>query len=95
MLYLFAKSLYLFLEVDQMQQLCESCKNLIKLFGTNEYAVPWRCTCNATDNPDNQVKTVQTKINTDPFVWFSKDELKRWRKSRRSRGYSKSGRNRQ
>lgn len=37
--------------------LCESCKRLIELFGTNEFAVPWRCTCNATDHPDDQGQT--------------------------------------
>ena len=46
-----------------MIRLCESCKNLIKLFGTNEFKVPWRCTCNATDNPDNQVRTVQHQLS--------------------------------
>lgn len=73
---------------------CESCQRLIAKFGTNEFAVPWRCTCNATDNPVNQVKNVQTKITLDPMVWFSKDDLKRWRESRKSKGWLKSGCNR-
>ena len=46
-----------------MSKLCESCKRLIKLFGTNEFAVPWRCTCNATDNPENQVRNVQHQLS--------------------------------
>jgi hypothetical protein len=46
-----------------MKELCESCKRLIKLFGTNEFAVPWRCTCNASDNPDNQVRNVQHQLS--------------------------------
>lgn len=40
-------------------------------------------------------ETRQTKITTDPLTWFSKDELKRWRKSRKSKGWLKSGCNRQ
>jgi hypothetical protein len=43
-------------------RLCDSCKRLIALFGTNEFAVPWRCTCNATDHPDNQVRNVQYQL---------------------------------
>jgi len=78
-----------------MTGLCDSCERLVKLFGTNEFAVPWRCTCNAPDNPDNQVSTVQQKITLDPFVWFSVDKIRQWRKSRKSTGFSKSGRNRQ
>ena len=44
-------------------QKCQSCIRLIKMFGTNEFAVPWRCTCNATDNPDNQVRNVQHQLS--------------------------------
>ena len=73
---------------------CESCQRLIAKFGTNEFAVPWRCTCNATDNPVNQVRNVQTTITLDPKVWFSQDDLKRWRESRKSKGWLKSGCNR-
>ena len=45
-----------------MTELCESCKRLIELYGTNEFAVPWRCTCNATPNPVNRVKSVQHQL---------------------------------
>jgi hypothetical protein len=49
--------------------LCESCKRLIELYGTNEFAVPWRCTCNATPNPVDQVKRVQTEFSTITGNW--------------------------
>ena len=75
------------------KNLCESCCRLIQLFGTNEFAVPWRCTCNATDNPDNQVRYEQKKITTQFTSWFSEDDLKLWRLQRKVRGFAKSGRN--
>ena len=46
-----------------VKTLCESCQRLIKIFGTNEFAVPWRCTCNASDNPDSQVRNVQHQLS--------------------------------
>ena len=46
-----------------LEMTCDSCKRLIAMFGTNEFAVPWRCTCNATDNPDNQVRHVQHQLS--------------------------------
>lgn len=73
--------------------LCDSCKRLIALYGTNEFAVPWRCTCNATPNPDNQGESVQMKITTQFTAWFSEDDLKLWRRHRKVRGFAKSGRN--
>lgn len=72
--------------------LCGSCKRLIALYGTNEFAVPWRCTCNATLNPDNQGQSVQMKITTKLDSWFSKDDLRLYRLHRRVRGFNKSGR---
>lgn len=66
-----------------MSKFCESCKNLIKLFGTNEYAVPWRCKCNATDNPDNQGQSVQQVLSPvpqkhDPFAKW-RDRFQYWK----------------
>lgn len=72
--------------------LCDSCKRLIELYGTNEFAVPWRCTCNATPNPENQGKSVQMKITLDLNAWFSPQQLRLYRLHRRVRGFNKSGR---
>ena len=49
---------------ENEKNLCDSCKRLIELYGTNEFAVPWRCTCNATTNPVEQVRIVQTEFST-------------------------------
>lgn len=54
-----------------------------------------QCCESKPDNPDDQVKTRQTVITTDPRAWFSEDEMKAWRASRKSRGWSKIGRNRE
>ena len=72
--------------------LCDSCKRLIALYGTNQFAVPWRCKCNATPNPVNQVQSVQLKITNDLDVLFSQEELRLYRLHRRVRGFNKSGR---
>jgi hypothetical protein len=55
--------MHLFLEVKLVKQKCESCQRLIALYGTNEFAVPWRCTCNATDNLENNVRIVQYQLS--------------------------------
>jgi hypothetical protein len=42
--------------------LCESCKRLIEMFGTNEFAVPWRCKCDA-QNAEQKEHTIQHQLS--------------------------------
>ena len=50
-------------EVQPMNVICESCKRLIELYGTNEFAVPWRCTCKALVNPELTRVNVQHQLS--------------------------------
>jgi len=63
-----------------MTKLCESCKRLIKLYGTNEFAVPWRCQCSALT--DDELVTVQHTLSPvpekhDPFAKW-RDRFQYW-----------------